>query len=83
NLAVGERVRAELADGTVFDGMVAWRAPRGQVLLLASPRTSCCLAISLRALAELAAGGKLRVGRPSLAERTASRVLAQDARDDE
>lgn len=83
NLAVGERVRAELADGTVFDGMVAWRAPRGQVLLLASPRTSCCLAISLRALTELAAGGKLRVGRPSLAERTASRVLAQDARDDE
>lgn len=76
-VAVGERLRAELPDGTAFDGMVVWRAPRGHMLLLCNPRTANSLSISLRAAAEIAASGGLQIGRPTLAERTASRVLAQ------
>ena len=79
NLTVGERLRATLPDGTTFDGVLAWRSPRAQMLLLANPRSGASMAMSLRAAAELSTGGKLQLGRATLAERTVERVLAQSS----
>ena len=78
-LAVGEHLRAALPDGATFDGVLVWRSPRAQMLLLANPRSGACMAMSLRAAAELAASGKLTLGRATLAERTAERVLARES----
>ena len=78
-LAVGAHLHAALPDGATFDGVLVWRSPRAQMLLLANPRSGACMAMSLRAAAELAASGKLTLGRATLAERTAERVLARES----
>lgn len=74
--AEGERVALTLPDGSVFDGVLAGRTPRGQMRLLLAPADGRVLAVSLRALATLAAANRLSLGRPSLSLRAAERLRA-------
>ena len=74
--AEGDRVALTLPDGSLFDGVLAGRTPRGQMRLLLAPADGRVLAVSLRALATLAAANRLSLGRTSLSLRAAERLRA-------
>ncbi|MCZ4304202.1 DUF1631 family protein [Zoogloeaceae bacterium G21618-S1] len=72
--AEGDRVALTLPDGSVFDGVLAGRTPRGQMRLLLAPADGRVLAVSLRALATLATANRLSLGRTGLSLRAAQRL---------
>ncbi|HPR05968.1 MAG TPA: DUF1631 family protein, partial [Denitromonas sp.] len=72
----GDRVALSLPDGTVFDGVLAGRTPKGLMRLLLSPNDGRVLVVSLRTLATLAAANRLTLGRPDLSRRAAERLRA-------
>ncbi|TVT46079.1 MAG: DUF1631 domain-containing protein [Denitromonas halophila] len=72
----GDRVALNLPDGTVFEGVLAGRTPKGLMRFVLAPNDGRVLVVSLRTLATLAAANRLTLGRPDLSRRAAERLRA-------
>lgn len=73
---VGDWLVLNMPDGSRFVGGVAWMGPEKRVLLLVDSARAATLAVSRRAIVDLANQGKCRlIDRSSITERAAARVL--------
>lgn len=77
---VGDWLSLDLPDGGRFVGGVAWMGPEKRVLLLVDPAHSATLAVSRRAIVDLANRATCRlIDRSSVTERAAARLLQKPA----
>lgn len=77
---VGNWLSLDVSDGTCFVGCVTVVSPEKRVLLLVDAAGSCALAVSRRAIVDLALQGKCRlIDQQSITERAAMSLLSAPA----